>query len=696
MTMTSTTSEGVRFIRTLLIANRGEIAARIAEACSWVGVRSVAVYSDADRDSPFVRVADVALPIGGRTASESYLDGARILAAAVRAGADAIHPGYGFLSENPDFAQSVIDAGLVWVGPNPDSMRAMALKVEARRIAERAGVPVVPGAELSADVSDAQLVEAAARVGYPLLVKASAGGGGRGMRIVAAPDELVDAVQSARREAKSAFGDSTVFLELYLQQARHVEVQVFGDRHGNVIHLGERECSVQRRHQKVIEESPVFGLTDRTRDTMHTAAVALAREIDYVGAGTVEFVVSGHDDAQTVHFLEMNTRLQVEHPVTELSQGVQLIEWQLLVAEGRPLPLEQHEVRPFNCAIEARLYAEDPARDFAPSTGEFRVFEFGEGVRVDSGVESGSVVGTYYDPMLAKVIAVAPTRDQAARCLAASLRSAVLHGPITNRDSLVAVLESDDFLAGRVTTSFLDEHPELLTPLVPVQRRVMHLVAATLAAAFRDRRAVLHAPAAATSFAPSGWRNVAAVPEARGFIDEQGIVTVAYARERDGRWRLGLTEHSVDQIGATDIDWLPTVFSATTSDLGDGEVVVDLEGDERLFARVICDGHGLVTVHDALWNSRVHEVPRFAGDAEAEQGGGTTAPVPGTVTVVSVAVGDVVESGQTVVVLEAMKMEHRIVADVAGVVTAVLVAVGDAVDAHAVVVTVEPHSEESS
>ena len=695
MAMTTPTSDGARPLRTLLIANRGEIAVRIARACADLGVRTVAVYSDADRDALFVRAADTAVPLGGRTAAESYLDGVRIVAAAERAGADAIHPGYGFLSENPDFAQAVIDAGLIWVGPSPASMRAMALKVEARRIAEAAGVPVVPGAELSADVSDDDLIEAASRVGFPLLVKASAGGGGRGMRIVTAADELVSAVESARREAQSAFGDSTVFLELYLQQARHVEVQVFGDHHGNVVHLGERECSVQRRHQKVIEESPVFGLTDHTRDTMRTAAVALARAIDYVGAGTVEFVVSGDGATQTVHFLEMNTRLQVEHPVTELAYGVSLIEWQLRIAEGRSLPVTQDELQVRACAIEVRLYAEDPAHGFSPSSGEMHVFEFHDGVRVDSGVESGSVIGTYYDPMLAKVIAVAPRRDQAALRLAAHLRSAVLHGPVTNRDSLVAVLESDDFLSGRVTTGFLDEHPDLLAPQVPDERRRLHLAAAALAEAAREREQIRSEPAAATAFAPSGWRNVAAVPEARSFATDAGEVTVAYERLRDGRWRVGLCAESIDQVGVASIDWyaVPLTVAAEV----DGEhVVLDIESDERLFVRVIGDSSGLVTVHDGLWNSRFHAIPRFAGDTESEQGGGSTAPVPGTVTVVSVAVGDAVEAGQTLVVLEAMKMEHRIVADAAGVVTAVHVAVGDAVDAHAVVVTVESESEESS
>ena len=677
-----------RPIRTLLIANRGEIAVRIAEVCRELGIRSVAVYSEPDRELPHVRAADVAVPIGGRSPAESYLDAAKVLAAAARSGADAVHPGYGFLSESPDFAQAVLDAGLVWVGPTPESMRSMALKVEARRIAGAAGVPVVPGAELDSDASADQLRAAAEKVGFPVLVKASAGGGGRGMRVVESADALVEAVESARREAQSAFGDSTVFLERYLAGSRHVEVQVFGDQQGTVLHLGERDCSVQRRHQKVVEETPSPGLTDSVRESMLKAAVALARSIKYFGAGTVEFIVAGDGAAQEFFFLEMNTRLQVEHPVTELAYEVPLIEWQVRVAEGDPLLVEQSDLVAIDSVVEVRLYAEDPAHGYAPGSGVLRRFVMSDDVRVDSGFESGSEVGTHYDPMLAKLIAAAPSRREATLRLAGALRAAIIHGPVTNRDSLVAVLESDDFLAGRTSTAFLDEHPELLAPKVPIERERLHLAAAVIAAAHVARAGLGSEPASATAFAPAGWRNVAAVPQARAFVVGDVSVTVAYEVRRDGAWRVGFTEAPVELIGAADIEWLdvPVRSSATTTD--EGDVMVDLEADERVFARVV-DADGFVTVHDGVFNSRFGQVPRFAGEVDDLRAGGSTTPVPGTVTLVLVSVGDAVVAGQTLVVLEAMKMEHRIVAAADGVVDAVLVEVGQSVDAHQVVVTVE-------
>ncbi len=677
-----------RPIRTLLIANRGEIAVRIAEVCRELGIRSVAVYSDPDRDLPHVRAADVAVPIGGRSPAESYLDAAKVLAAAARSGADAIHPGYGFLSESPDFAQSVIDAGLVWVGPTSESMRSMALKVEARRIAGAAGVPVVPGAELDSDASADQLRAAAEKVGFPVLVKASAGGGGRGMRVVESADSLVEAVESARREAQSAFGDATVFLERYLAGSRHVEVQVFGDQQGTVLHLGERDCSVQRRHQKVIEETPSPGLTDSVRESMLKAAVALARSIKYVGAGTVEFIVAGDGAAQEFFFLEMNTRLQVEHPVTELAYEVPLIEWQVRVAEGDPLLVDQSDLVAIDSVVEVRLYAEDPARDYAPGSGVMRRFVMSDDVRVDPGFESGSEIGTHYDPMLAKLIAAAPSRREATLRLAGALRAAIIHGPVTNRDSLVAVLESDDFLAGRTSTAFLDEHPELLAPKVPVARERLHLAAAVIAAAFTSRVTLSSEPASATAFAPTGWRNVAAVPQARAFLVGDSPVTVVYEVRRDGAWRVGFTAAPVELIGAADIEWLDLPIRASAVTTGEGDVMVDLEADERVFARVI-DADDIVTVHDGVWNSRFGPVPRFAGEADDQQAGASTTPVPGTITLVLVSVGDMVVAGQTLVVLEAMKMEHRIVAAADGVVDAVFVEVGQSVDAHQVVVTVE-------
>ena len=413
----------IRPIRRILVANRGEIARRVIRTAHRMGLQAVAIHSDPDAGAPFVRDADLAVAIGGRTSAESYLVAEKVLDAARRAGADAIHPGYGFLSENPVFARAVADAGLAWIGPTPESMNAMALKVEAKRLVAAAGVPLVPGAELAADASDADITSAGAAVGLPLLVKASAGGGGKGMRLVREPDELLEAVSAARNEAASAFGDPTVFLERYLERGRHVEVQVFGDTHGSVVHLFERECSIQRRHQKVVEESPSPGATPATLERMYAAAVAAARAIDYVGAGTVEFMVAGEGETQEFFFLEMNTRLQVEHPVTEEVTGLDLVEWQVRVAAGEPLPLAQAQITRSGHAIEVRLYAEDPARGYLPGMGRIVCFEAdpAPGIRVESGVQTGSEVSAFYDPMLAKVIAHGPTREVAAATLATSL-----------------------------------------------------------------------------------------------------------------------------------------------------------------------------------------------------------------------------------------------------------------------------------
>jgi acetyl/propionyl-CoA carboxylase alpha subunit len=686
-------------IRTLLVANRGEIARRVIRTARDMGIRTVAVYSEPDRDALHVLEADAAVPLGGSTSAESYLDADKVLAAARRSGADAIHPGYGFLSENPAFAEAVNAAGLVWVGPTADQIRAMALKVESKTLVGAAGLPLVPGAELAADVSDDDLITAGAGVGYPLLVKASAGGGGKGMRVVDAPADLVEGVAAARREATSAFGDGTVFLERYLRGARHVEVQVFGDRHGNVVHLVERECSIQRRHQKVVEEAPSPGITEATRAQMHAAAVAAARAIAYEGAGTVEFLVFGAGEAQEFFFLEMNTRLQVEHPVTEEITGLDLVRWQLLVAQGEPLPLAQDEIEPHGHAIEVRLYAEDPANGYLPNTGLLERFDLAdERLRVDTGVREGDEVTAFYDPMLAKVIAHGATRDEAAARLAAGLRAAQVHGVVTNRDSLVAVLEHPDFLAGATTTSFLDEHPEVLAPQLPDARRADHLVAAALAQEALARLEVLGTPAAATVFAPSGWSNLPAVTATWRLRTAAGDEVDVLLRHLRG---------DEIEVSLRDADGTTTVLDEpryrATVDIASDGVLVDLERHERLLAEVavydrggVLGGNGgvgvapaAVHVDDGLWSSTLDALPRFA-DAAGESGArGPSTPVPGTVTVVSVAPGDAVVAGQTLVVLEAMKMEHRITADADGIVAEVLVEQGQSVDAHQVVVVLE-------
>ena len=686
-----------RIITRLLVANRGEIARRVIRTCDELGIETVAVFAEPDRAAPYVDEATYAVALDGSTSAETYLDAAKVLDAARRAGADAVHPGYGFLSENADFARAVTDAGLVWVGPTPDSMLSMSLKVEAKRIAAAAGVPLVPGAELPGDVSGDELRATAADVGYPLLVKASAGGGGKGMRVVGEPASVVEAVAGARREAAASFGDPTVFLERYVERSRHVEVQVFGDEHGDVVHLFERECSIQRRHQKVVEESPSPGATPRTLEAMYVAAVSLARAIDYVGAGTVEFLVSGEGDAQEFFFLEMNTRLQVEHPVTEMVTGVDLVEWQLAVAQGGRIPLQQNEIDRSGHAIEVRLYAEDAARDFLPSTGTLSSWDLvsGDGwLRVDSGFEQGGVVSSYFDPMLAKVIAHGEERGDVALALAEYLRGVAVVGVTTNRLSLAATLEHPAYLAGDTPTSFLDEHPEVLAPRVPDDVRAEHLLVGALAL-----------------LGAGGFRNVAGAPETvrvsyrDGADDVVAVLGVAWTRE--GAWTLalravpeGVDPHAAQEIAVRD-DLVQTVgarLEAMSDDAAeDGFVRCRLELDglrSSVFVRRADDADGeTVSVDHRGWVTTVHVLPLGASSGHGDAGGGPSTPVPGTVTHVAVAVGDIVVVGAALVVLEAMKMEHTIRADIDGVVAELHVTLGQSVDAHTVVATLTPEAD---
>lgn len=443
-------------LRSILIANRGEIAVRIIRTCREMGIRAIALYSDADADALHVYLADEAIPIGPAPAAESYLNTGKILAAAQESGADAIHPGYGFLSENADFAQAVADAGLRFIGPPVSAMRVMGSKTEARSAMERAGVPVVPGYQAGQATGD--LLRAAEEIGYPVLVKAAAGGGGKGMRIVAGVDALPEAVESARREAQAAFGDDRLFLEKYIPAPRHVEFQIFGDSHGNLIHLGERECSIQRRHQKIVEETPSPALHPELRARMGRAAVLAARAVEYVGAGTVEFLL---DENENFYFLEMNTRLQVEHPITELVTGLDLVRWQIRTADGARLPLRQEEVRPHGHAIECRIYAEDPANGFLPAIGTIlRLHEpSGPGIRMDSGVRAGDAISRFYDPLLAKVSVHAENRAAAVNRMDRALRELVILGDlVTNAAFLRDVMAHPVFQAGETNTRFIDEH----------------------------------------------------------------------------------------------------------------------------------------------------------------------------------------------------------------------------------------------
>ncbi len=648
-------------ITKLLVANRGEIALRVMRTAREMDVATVAVFSDPDADAPFVRAADEAVRLPGASPADTYLRGDLVIAAALATGAQAVHPGYGFLSENAGFARDCAAAGLVFVGPTPEAIEAMGSKTAAKQLMAAAGVPVLPGVVVG-DGTD--LVAEAAGIGYPVLVKAAFGGGGRGMRIVAGPDELVDAVDGARREAVSAFGDGTVFLERYVERPRHVEVQVVGDTHGTVVHLFERECSIQRRYQKVLEEAPSPAVDDALRAQLGKAAVAAAEAIGYVGAGTVEFVLAPDGD---FFFLEVNTRLQVEHPVTELVTGLDLVRVQLQVAEGLPLPPEVTGARVTGHAIEARLNAEDVPAGYLPVTGTVHRFDVPDlpGVRVDSGVADGSVVGVHYDSMLAKVIAHGATRDEACRRLARVLAETRVHGITTNRDLLVAVLREPGFRAGEIDTGYLGRHPELTSPPVDAGVVALHAAAAVLADAAGRR-----ATAPVQRAVPSGWRNVPGVDQVAVLAHGDDELEVRYRRRRDG-WRV--------RVGDTALDLGAVQATAERVQLTVGGVrrvlAVHRVGDD-----VFVDGPG-----GSTWFT---EVPRFPVPGSQAGEGSLLAPMPGTVVRVAVAQGDAVSAGQTVLVLEAMKMEHVVAAPTDGVVGELHAAVGQTVDTGAVLAVV--------
>jgi propionyl-CoA carboxylase alpha chain len=659
-------------IHTLLVANRGEIARRIMRTARAMGIATVAVYSDADADSPHVAEADLAVPLPGLSPAETYLRSAGILDAAARSGADAVHPGYGFLSESGDFARQVGQAGLIWVGPPAAAIDAMGSKVGAKEIMRAAGVPTLPSITIEGDgPPDAGAAEA---LGWPLLVKASAGGGGRGMRVVSGPDGLAEAVAGARREAAAAFGDGTVFLERYLSDPRHIEVQVLADAHGTTVALFERECSIQRRHQKIVEEAPSPIVSPDLRARLVGAAVAAAAAVGYVNAGTVEFVVDGSGDP---YFLEMNTRLQVEHPVTEAVTGLDLVRLQLLIAGGSPLPHEVHAAvaaGPQGHAVEARLYAEDPSLGWLPSTGMLHRFDIpssGTGVRVDSGVESGSVVSPHYDAMLAKVIAHAPTRSEAAAALAAGLAGARIHGVTTNRDLLVRTLRHPAFLAGDTDTGFLDRHGlELAGPLADHGAVRRHAVAAALAGQARRR-----AEAAVQPTIPSGFRNNPFAPQQVSYTSREVTFTVGYRFDRFA--------HTVEEVT---LDGTAVHLDRVT--VAPDQVVLTTGGVTRRYRVEQVGATAYVDGPDG--SSVLEEQVRLpvAGDRASE--GSALAPMPGSVVRVAIKEGDTVEAGQVLVVLEAMKMEHAVQAASTGTVTDVSVEEGDQVETGRILVLIEP------
>ncbi|MET9313204.1 biotin carboxylase N-terminal domain-containing protein [Kribbella sp. NPDC003505] len=630
-------------ISSVLVANRGEIARRIFRTARSLGLSTVAVYSSADARMPFVDEADAAVHLPGNTPGETYLRAELIVEAALRAGADAVHPGYGFLSENAAFAQAVIDAGLTWIGPPVDAISSMGSKIEAKKLMAAAGVPVL--AELTpAEVSADDL---------PVLVKASAGGGGRGMRVVSRLEDLAAEIDAASAEALSAFGDGTVFCERYLATGRHIEVQIMADRHGTIWAVGERECSIQRRHQKVVEEAP-SPLVDRIpamRAELFDAARKAAAAINYTGAGTVEFLA---DEDGNFYFLEMNTRLQVEHPVTEETTGLDLVELQLAVASGEQLPPEPPPT--VGHAIEVRLYAEDPQHEWHPQTGVLHRFtlEQQEGLRVDSGVVDGSEVSPYYDPMLAKVIAYGADRAAVARRLAGVLERATIHGVGTNRDLLGWILRHPAFLAGDTDTAFFDTHGLGTTVGDSVVR------ASALAAALADaagRRTPVRVP--------SGWRNLVSQPQRKSYRFGDDVVEVEYRLTRDG---------------------LVVDGNTALISLEPGRVALEVDGVRRAFD--VATYGGLVCVDSALGSVTLRPVERFVDPADQVVAGSLVAPMPGTVIRVGVAVGDVVKQGQPLLWLEAMKMEHTIAAPADGVVGELTVAAGQQVEVGAVLAVV--------
>ena len=652
----------------ILIANRGEIACRVAATCKRLGIASVAVYSDADAKAKHVAACDEAVHIGGAAAGESYLRIERIIAAALATGAQAVHPGYGFLSENEDFAQACEAAGLVFIGPPVGAIAAMGSKAAAKALMHAAAVPLVPG--YHGDEQDAELLQREAdQIGYPVLLKASAGGGGKGMRVVEKREDFAAALASCKREAASSFGNDRVLIEKYLTRPRHVEVQVFADKHGGAVYLFDRDCSVQRRHQKVLEEAPAPGLSDELRRAMGEAAVAAARAVDYVGAGTVEFIMTG----QAFYFMEMNTRLQVEHPVTEMVTGQDLVEWQLRVAAGEPLPLAQDALRIDGHAIEARIYAENPARGFLPSTGTLKYLrmpaavEFGLGtptratVRIDSGVREGDTITPFYDPMIAKLIVHGPTREAALARLALALKACEAVGPSTNIAFLERIVESKPFQIADLDTGLIERNHEAL--FAPVEKPFKQALALACAALLKREGGAAHGTSPWDALAHwrlnSGYRQTIEwrLPE------DEAPVKVVYTRDGETR--------GLEHAGALELfDWWQ---GAEPHEYG-----VRI-GDARVTGRVFIDGDMFhVFCRGGAFAFEWQNLLAHAADAEHGEGR-LTAPMPGKVIAVLVEPGTTVEKGTPLIVMEAMKMEHTIGAPAAGKVAEVLYAVGDQV-----------------
>jgi 3-methylcrotonyl-CoA carboxylase alpha subunit len=658
-----------RRFRTLLIANRGEIAARVIRSARAMGLRTVAVYSEADRDAMHVAMADEAVLLGPARARDSYLNIERVIEAARQSGAEAVHPGYGFLSENAEFAQACADAGLVFVGPTAAMMTAMGSKSSSKALMEKAGVPLVPGYHGEAQ-DEATLKNAADKVGFPVLVKASAGGGGRGMRIVRSAGELAAAITSAKREAKAAFGDDRMLIEKFVANPRHIEVQIIGDSHGNLLSLFERECTLQRRHQKVMEEAPSPTLDAKGREAVCAAARKAAAAVNYVGAGTIEFVSNGKD----VFFIEMNTRLQVEHPVTELITGIDLVEWQLRVAFGEKLPLTQDQIKLNGHAIEARVYAENPHKNFMPSVGKIRTWHMPEatnGLRIDAGYRAGDAVSPHYDAMLAKVIAWAPTRDAAIERLNRGLEESDVRGVVTNIPFLSALLTHPDVRANAIDTGFIERELKNLTPApaAPGDLELCAAVAAILGQEAEVARSEAHSP-----WRTAGWMPVGRRQRVFTFRHGQGAEQEVSLTYGNGPATLSISERDL-------------AFTSLPGAAGGFDLTLD--GIKSHIVAVI-EGHELYL---RTRNGRfdLHWVDPFGGDDEEQVGEDKiVAPLPGTVVALLAEVGATLEKGAPILTLEVMKMEQTLRAPFAGVLKVIKCKVGDIVQEGVELAEVEP------
>ncbi len=652
-------------ISKILIANRGEIAVRVMRTCRSMGISTVAVFSDADANAPHVKLADEAVHIGASPSAESYLVIDKIIDAAKRTGADAIHPGFGFLSEREVFAEACAKAEIIFIGPSPSAIRSMGLKREAKETAMAAGVPVVPGYN-GKDQDPKLLAAECKKIGFPVLIKASAGGGGKGMRVCRAAEEVEQAIEGAKREALGAFGDDTLIIEKYIDNPRHVEIQILGDQHGNLVHLFERECSIQRRHQKIIEETPSLALTPETREKMGNAAVAIGKAIGYSNAGTVEFIVGGGQ----FYFLEVNTRLQVEHPITECITGIDLVREQIRVARGEPLGYDQGGVTMTGAAVECRIYAEDPKHQFLPQSGKLVDWNIPDSVdwlRVDSGIERGSEISIFYDPMIAKIVTKGGTRIEATQRMIYALENLSVHGIETNREFLIATLRHPEYVAGNIHTHFIEQHmqAELQAGIDPLLVRDCSIAAALhLQAA---RRAHAKAPSVRAGYRNNLWRD----QSVELTIAERKVV-VSYGDAGKGRFRVASGAFKSEAL----------LVSREADDL-----VLELEGLRRRY-RVVVEGSRIFV----QVNGRAvtfHEVPRFPDLDSAVPEGGCVAPMPGKIVKIDVEAGQKVEKGQRLLVMEAMKMEHSITAAVAGTVEQVSVKVGQQVEADQVLIIVQ-------